>query len=212
LTKIVGIFGTSGMAREVRDIAKVLGYSVFFVALDRNEVAKCEVEDTIVLESEVMAFSHSDFIIGIGDGNVRRKLSEKYEGRLKFINLVHPSATLGISPRKILENLRGVVVAAGVRIANDVSIGNFALFNFNCTVSHDSIVAPFVTISPLASVLGNVDVGAGSWIGAGATILQGSATKKIEIGPSVVIGAGAVVTRSCEADSVYAGIPARKIR
>ncbi len=35
---------------------------------------------------------------------------------------------------------------------------------------------------------------------------------KIEIASGCVIGAGAVVTKSTEQNSVYAGVPARKIR
>ena len=45
------------------------------------------------------------------------------------------------------------------------------------------------------------------WIGAGAVILQG-----IRIGHGSVIGANAVVTRSCEPYSVLAGAPARVLR
>ena len=36
-------------------------------------------------------------------------------------------------------------------------------------------------------------------------------TRGVTIGDNVVIGAGSVVTKDCECDSVYAGNPARKI-
>jgi len=45
------------------------------------------------------------------------------------------------------------------------------------------------------------------WIGAGVVVLPG-----ITIGRCSVIGAGSVVTRDVEPYSVYAGVPARKIR
>ena len=45
------------------------------------------------------------------------------------------------------------------------------------------------------------------WIGANVTILPG-----IKVGRCSVIGAGSVVTKDVEAYSVYAGVPARKIR
>ena len=47
----------------------------------------------------------------------------------------------------------------------------------------------------------------GVWIGANVTILPG-----VTIGRGGIIAAGAVVTKSTEADSVYAGVPAKKIR
>jgi D-arabinose 1-dehydrogenase-like Zn-dependent alcohol dehydrogenase len=39
MTKRIGIFGTSGMAREASDIADALGLSVVFVARDSAELA-----------------------------------------------------------------------------------------------------------------------------------------------------------------------------
>lgn len=54
---------------------------------------------------------------------------------------------------------------------------------------------------------GPITVGSGTWIGAGATILPG-----VSIGSGTVIAAGAVVTADCEPNSVYGGIPARRIR
>lgn len=52
-----------------------------------------------------------------------------------------------------------------------------------------------------------VTIGDGSWIGAGAIIMPG-----VTIGPGCIIGAGAVVTKDCEANGVYAGVPARLVR
>lgn len=50
-------------------------------------------------------------------------------------------------------------------------------------------------------------VGDGTWIGANAVILPG-----VTIGAGSIIAAGAVVVSDCEADAVYGGVPARKIR
>ena len=52
-----------------------------------------------------------------------------------------------------------------------------------------------------------VTVGDGTWIGARAVVLPG-----VTIGAGCIIGAGAVVTRDCEPDGVYAGVPARRVR
>ena len=53
----------------------------------------------------------------------------------------------------------------------------------------------------------SIKVGNGVWIGANAMIMPG-----IEIGNGVVIAAGAVVTKNCEENCIYAGVPARKVR
>lgn len=52
-----------------------------------------------------------------------------------------------------------------------------------------------------------ITVGDGTWIGANAVIMPG-----ITIGPGCVIGAGAVVTRDCEPNGLYVGVPARRVR
>lgn len=52
-----------------------------------------------------------------------------------------------------------------------------------------------------------VKIGDGCWIGARALILPG-----VTVGARTVVGAGAVVTSDLEADGLYAGSPARRLR
>lgn len=47
----------------------------------------------------------------------------------------------------------------------------------------------------------------GCWIGGNVTILPG-----VTVGHGTIIGAGAVVIKDCEPNSVYAGVPAKKIK
>jgi maltose O-acetyltransferase len=47
----------------------------------------------------------------------------------------------------------------------------------------------------------------GCWLGARVTVLPG-----VTIGRGCVIAAGALVTADCEADGLYLGIPARRVR
>ena len=53
---------------------------------------------------------------------------------------------------------------------------------------------------------GKIEVGEGSFIGAGVTILPG-----VTIGHHAVIGAGSLVNRDIPSETVWAGIPARQI-
>ena len=52
-----------------------------------------------------------------------------------------------------------------------------------------------------------IHIGDGCWIGGNVTILPG-----VSIGEGTVVAAGAVVTKNCEANSIYAGVPAKKIK
>lgn len=60
---------------------------------------------------------------------------------------------------------------------------------------------------PGADIRAPIHIGDNVWIGAGVTILPG-----INIEPGCVVAAGAVVTRSCAANGLYGGVPARRIR
>jgi acetyltransferase EpsM len=52
-----------------------------------------------------------------------------------------------------------------------------------------------------------VDIGEGSWIGAGAVVKQG-----VHIGKWAMIGAGAVVIKDVPDNAVVAGVPAKIIK
>lgn len=52
-----------------------------------------------------------------------------------------------------------------------------------------------------------VNIGKGCWIGARATILPG-----VIIGDGCVIAAGAIVTKDCKPNTLYAGTPAREVK
>ena len=52
-----------------------------------------------------------------------------------------------------------------------------------------------------------ISIGDGCWIGGNVTILPG-----VKIGKGTIIAAGAVVTKNCESNSLYAGVPAHKIK
>jgi len=105
-----------------------------------------------------------------------------------------------------------VIIAAGVRLTSNIQIGNFVLFNQNATIAHECVIEHFVHVAPGANISGNVHLKEGTWVGAGAVINQGNETKKRIIGTHSVIGSGAVVTADCQPNSVYAGVPAKRIK
>ena len=205
----LALFGTSGFAREVDDIALELGYSTVLIAAAKSTQSVPGIE--VVPEDEIDDLGDCDFAIGVGDNRVRERIAQAHSRR-RFVNLIHPSASFGRNQRARVEAQRGVIVCAGVRFTNQISVGDFTIFNLNATVGHDCVIEDFVNVAPGANVSGNVIIRRGSWIGTGAQINQGSTATKLTIGAETVIGSGAVVTRDCDESSVYAGVPARKIR
>lgn len=212
MKRLLGIFGTSGMARECADIAEFLEYEIIFIA-QANEVLPDELKGkTVINEDDIGEFSHASFIIGIGEGAIRQKIATKYSGRLNFCNLIHPTASFGSGQLVKIEKKNGVIICAGVRFASNIQVGDFTLFNLNATISHDCEIADYVSVSPLASVCGNVTLGKRVSVGTGANISNGKSDNKLNIGNDTVIGAGAVIVQNCDAHAVYAGVPAKRIK
>lgn len=209
---LIGIFGTSGFAREVGDIAVVLGYQPLYIARDQAELDAWNFADKAILESEVDDYKEIAFIIGIGENAIRQKVAQRFAGHLTFTNLIHPSATFGQGQRQIVEARQGIIVCAGARFTNNIQVGDFGVFNLNATIGHDVIVEDFVNIAPGANISGNVHIGPRCWIGTGAAINQGQENAKLHIGANTMIGSGSVVVKACEPNAVYVGIPAKRIK
>ena len=200
------------MAREVGDIAYELGIEPVYVVKDEAEVDRFRIIGSVIPESEIPSVSGLMYVIGIGDPRVREALASKYSCALTFTNLIHPSATFGRGQREGVEKGRGIIVAAGSRLTNGIIVGDFSIINQGACVAHDVIIDPFVHVAPGACISGNVHLKKACWIGAGAVINQGQLEQKLTIGQGAVVGSGAVVTRDCEANGVYVGVPARRIK
>src|SRR6185369_12227011 len=115
-------------------------------------------------------------VLGVGDPAVRAALA----GRVPRAAppLVHPDATVGADTALG----EGVVVFAGARVTTNVTLGRHVHLNQNVTVGHDSVLADFVSVNPLAAVSGEVHLERGVLVGTTAAVLQG-----------LTVGAGAVV-------------------
>lgn len=204
------ILGAGGQARDVAEIADALGYRPIFVTRDASVIAGWMSDDEIVLESEALSQTE-DFAIGIGDNRVRADVATRLRGTRRFPALLHPDTSFGRGQRERAAASEGTLVFAGVRVTANVSIGSFCSINVNATLSHDVELGNFVSISPGANIAGNVRVGEGALVGVGAAVNQGDDSRKLEIGAWTVVGSGAVVTRDCAPNSIYVGVPARKI-
>ena len=91
-----------------------------------------------------------------------------------------------------------------------IKIGNNVNITGGVTIlAHDYSSIAARTAVPESTKLGNirsVSIGNDVFIGWGVTVLAGTV-----IGDNVIIGAGSVVSGCVESNSVYAGVPARKI-
>lgn len=124
--------------------------------------------------------------------------------------------------------VKGVVQPHCIMLSNKLTLGQHSYINRRClidngqamiTIGENVAVACDVSLlttnhdydNPLrraGKVNGQpITIEHGCWIGAGATILPGTI-----IHTSTIVGAGSVAKGELDAHSIYAGIPAKKIR
>lgn len=94
-----------------------------------------------------------------------------------------------------------------VIIGNNVSIAPNVICVCESNANNSNILCQYNYIKNKAVCNGDIVIKDDTWIGANVTILPGVTIEKC-----VVIGAGSVVNKNCEAYGVYAGVPARKIK
>ena len=193
--KKVVILGASGHAHVIADIVAACGDKVE-VFLDDNT----SIEGVSGSISEYEKYIDSEFIIGIGNAEIRKKLSAL---PLKWYTAIHPSAV--VSPKATIGE--GTVVMPNAVINSGAVIGKHTIINTAAVVEHDNVIEDFVHISVGAKIGGTVHVGESTWVGIGAVI-----NNNVQICDNCIIGAGAVVIRELNISGTYIGVPARLIK
>ncbi|MBN2566873.1 acyltransferase [Candidatus Woesearchaeota archaeon] len=102
-----------------------------------------------------------------------------------------------ISPKAYIDTPK--VVKGLVKIGDNVYITRNV-----CVLAHDGSTECFKGKG--YTMYKKVTIGNNVFIGMNSVVLPG-----VTIGDNVIIGAGSVVSKDCESDSVYAGVPARKL-
>lgn len=214
MTDSVVIVGAGGFGREVIDVVDAISavsgtppYRVIGVVddnptnqnLDRlraRGVRFLGAVDELLASAEPAFYS-----VGIGSPAVRQRIAARFDSAgWHGATLVHPAATTGFG----VSFGAGSVVCAGVRLTNNIQVGQHVHLNLNATVGHDSVIGDFVSINPLASISGDVAIGDYALIGVAGVILQGRT-----IGSGAVVGGSACVVTDVETGVTVTGVPAR---
>lgn len=198
--KRIAIYGAGGHARVIAD--GIATDRVVFIDDDQNLWGKA-IDGILVVPPRELPPTCEEFVIGMGDSQLRQKLSDQLErAGLRPLTVVHPSA--GISDRASVSS--GSVVLAGAQINCGASIARHVIVNTGAIIEHDVRLADFSFVGPRAVLTGRVEVGSHAFVGAGAVVLPG-----IRIEPGAIVGAGAVVTRDVPAGTIVIGNPAKPL-
>lgn len=210
--KKLAIIGSGGFAKELLDLAIDQGYHQICF-LERNaKDGDALLGFPILAESVIPTLTDTVYAIGVADPKIRKRIYETYPD-LTYPNLIHSQASLGYGIRELLEDSKGIVIAAGARITNSCRFGNFIIVSFNSTIGHDCILENYVSIMPSANISGCVHLMQGTYVGTNVAVLPGKNPEQLKcLGENSVIGAGAVVVKHTEPNKVYIGSPAKELR
>jgi len=206
------IIGAKGFAKEILQVCyknNELDNLKFYDDVNDEIVGeiynKFEIIKTIDHVQQHFKNVDNRFTIGIGNSNLRKKLSDKFENiGGQITSTISHNITIGDYDVIIGE---GANILDGVRISNSVKIGKLALIYYNSVITHDCVIGDYVEISPSVNILGRVTIGDYTHLGANSTILP-----DVKIGSNVKIGAGAVVTKDIPNNCTAIGVPAKIIK
>ncbi len=206
------ILGGGGHARVLIDALRRAGTAEILAVLDDNSnLWKKDLLGVPIIGNDtclpdLIRQGADSFGVGVGsvgDPSVRIKLFETgLAHHLEPLTVIHPAAV--VSSWAVLGP--GCQVMARSVINPCARLGRQVIVNTGAIVEHDCELGDFVHISPGARLGGTVKIEAGAHIGLGATVIQG-----LVIGERAIVGAGAVVVKNVEAQTVVAGVPAKPL-
>ncbi|WP_298820683.1 acetyltransferase [Chloroflexus sp.] len=211
MTQRILIIGAGGHGQVVADILlqaaakgadhQPIGY------LDDNPRHHGQLAQGLPVLGPIAALSaipHDRIVIAIGDNRLRARLfaTLKAQGE-RFACAIHPSAI--IAPDTIIGP--GTMICAGAIVNPGSVIGANVILNTGCTVDHHNQIGDHVHIAPGVHTGGEVIIGAGALIGIGAIVMP-----RRRVGEWSTVGAGALVQRDVEAETVVIGVPAQVLQ
>ncbi|MDC7278759.1 MULTISPECIES: acetyltransferase [Pseudobutyrivibrio] len=204
--KSIAIMGASGHCKVVADLALLNGYDDI-VFVDKNPEIDMLGEYPVADEDTDLDYyieKKYDFVVGIGEASIRRKVQEMLESKgVNIVTLIHPAAVVAYD----VEIGAGTVVMAGAVVNPGTTIGKGCIINTSSSVDHDNVIGDYCHISVGAHTAGTVTMGDNCWLGIGAIV-----SNNIDICSDVFMGAGTVVVKNLTVAGRYFGIPARRLK
>ena len=200
--KRVVIFGAGGHAKVIADIVLKSGDEVVGFLDDNIECGRRWQEIEVVGNlMKFRDFLHCQFIIGIGNNHIRRRLVEELPD-LDYYTAIHPRAVLAND----ISIGKGSAVMASAIINTSTKVGEHCIINTGAIIEHDNFIGDFVHISPNTVLSGNVSVGKYTHVGTGASVRN-----NIRIAENCVIGVGGIVVKNIEKEGIYVGVPVKEL-
>lgn len=201
---ILGIYGSGGAGKEVKEIAEELhqwSEIVFIDDMVPADIYKGVKRMPFSEFQQTFSIENSEIVIALGETIHKATLYSKVKhAGYQLGTVIHKSAW--ISPTAILGD--GIVLRSGVVINADAQIGNNVTIQENSCVGHDVIIGSHCQIAGLVLIGGHTEIGETTYIGINVSIKD-----RMKIGSNSVVGMGSVVLRDIPDNVTAIGNPAR---
>jgi sugar O-acyltransferase (sialic acid O-acetyltransferase NeuD family) len=208
------LVGAGGFGRETAEAVRAINqhnesWKVLGFLDDAPALQGGEVEGLPVLGPLDAIDRYPEAAVAVCTGHPGNYFSRKRIARrlglepVRYATLVHPGAALAASTAVG----PGSVVLAAVVTTAAVQLGAHVVVMPGVVLTHDDVVADYVTFGAGARLGGRVRVGEGAYVGSGALVREDRA-----IGAWSLVGMGSVVLADVPPAEVWAGVPARHLR
>ena len=198
------ILGAGPFAEDVADlISQTVSQEVvgFVEGLDRQRCAHLLLGLPVWWVEEIGPFRDTcKAVCAVGTPKREVFIAQAYAQGLPFTTVIHPAARVSATSRLG----EGTIVGPGVVVASHTVIGRHVVVNRGSLIGHHVRIDDYATICPGVNIAGRAHIGAASFLGMGAIIIDG-----VSVGRHCLIAAGAVVTRDVPERTRLAGVPAR---
>ncbi len=119
-----------------------------------------------------------------------------------IISIIHQKSFVS----KNVQKGKSIKIFSGVKINSNVILGKNVFINTGAIIEHDCKIGDHSQVGPGAMLSGGVQIKSGCFIGIGSRI-----NENIVVGENSIVGSGSVVIKNIKKNSIYAGVPAKKI-
>ena len=206
---ILGVYGASGLGREVYIIAKKINgiekrwEKIVFVD-DNESISNVFDVPSYTFKKACELFPDLEVSIAIGEPKTRQIVYEKVKKNgVKLATLIHPGVYID-ETSKIGD---GVTICEGVTTTSCVVLEDNVYIQPHAVIGHDIHIGKHSVIGSNSEIGGSNIIGERVFIGFMVGTLQG-----LRIGDDVEISAGSIVFRDIDPGMIVMGNPARVIR
>ena len=205
------IVGTGGVGKEtaliVEDINEISQeWNLLGFIDDNKELIGKEINGYKVLGDREFLNNFDKevyVVIAIADHCIKEELVKYLTNKnIQYATLIHPSVKIN----RTISIGKGCIIYQNVIMTVNINIGNHVIISPKCGIGHDSLIEDYVTVLWNVNISGSERIRQGVTLGSGCTIIQG-----LEIGRGSFVGAGAVVIRDIDESKIAVGVPTRYV-